>query len=157
MKGKPSRPTTRSTMNHPLSGRFAVFSTAPIQATNCAIAPAAMTSIPNAMRLSSVHASGLALMPVTSGPFITKTLFAKAKPPATASSIKPPTRPIRLPKNSLLINDLVMGHHLHYHCAPVPLERQEPIVPFPDGPERPGTSRFRPPSLPRQGPQAVGV
>src|SRR5215210_43375 len=115
MKGKPSRPTTSNTMNHPLSGRFDVLRTAPIQATNCAIAPAVMTSTPNPMRLSRVQARGLRLIPVTSEPFITKMSLAKAKPVAT---------PIRLPKNSLLIIDLLMAQHLHYHCAPEVVETQ---------------------------------
>src|SRR5215211_6435983 len=128
MKGKPSRPTTSNTMNHPLSGRFDVLSTAPIQATNCAIAPAVMTSTPNPMGLSRVQARGLRLIPVTSDPFITKMSLAKAKPVATPIRMRPPTSPIRLPKNSLLIIDLLMAQHLHYHCAPEVVQRQEPIA-----------------------------
>src|SRR4029450_12591521 len=109
MKTNPSRPTTSSTTNQVLSGRLAVFSTAPIQATKCVTAANNKTTNATPIRPSSVHDRAPDLTPVTSGPFITKMslLIARAQP--TTINTNPATSPMRLPQNSLTINDLVIS------------------------------------------------
>src|SRR5512133_1361573 len=64
MKTKPSRPTTSSTTHQVLSGRWAVFSTAPIQATKCATAANSKSKTASPIRPSKVHDNAPDLIPV---------------------------------------------------------------------------------------------
>src|SRR5215213_1603142 len=109
MKASPNTPTTSSTTNQVLSGSCAVFNTAPIQATNCATAAKSEIKIASTSRPSRVQVSTPDLTPVTSGPLMTKISLPIARAPATPTNTNPATSPMRLPQNSLTINDLVIS------------------------------------------------
>src|SRR6188472_4657929 len=109
MKTRPSKPTTSSTTNQVLSGRCAVFSTAPIQATKCATAANSKSKTASPIRPSNVHDSAPDLIPVTSGPLITKMWLLIARATVMPINTKPATSPIRLPQNNLTTIDFVMS------------------------------------------------
>jgi hypothetical protein len=89
-----------------LLGKLAVFSTAPIQATNTATAAAIITSKAKATKPANIHESAPDLIPTTSGPRTMNTSFARATAPATTSNTTPPANPIKLPKNHRTTIDL---------------------------------------------------
>src|SRR4029450_4199734 len=117
METKPSRPTTSRTTHQVLSGSCAVFSTAPIQATKCANAAKSKINITSTSRPSNVQDSMPDLIPVTSDPVMTKMSLLIARTPVTATNTNPATSPMRLPQNSLTINDLVISTTSRYTPA----------------------------------------